>query len=168
MRQNLAWEGAGAPFKDCEAMTPIFGRYYTWEEAQSACPDGWRLPADEDWAAVAEIYGDTSVPGADYEGLAGDMMEDLYFNGTRMWEYWREVDVTNAARLSVMPVGYASVEAGSHEFDAVYEYASFWTADETGGFGVCRYIVTGQDIVYYGNMSKTDFACSVRCVSDEL
>ena len=25
MRQNLAWEGAGAPFKDCEAMTPIFG-----------------------------------------------------------------------------------------------------------------------------------------------
>lgn len=168
MRQNLAWEGAGAPFKDCEAMTPIFGRYYTWEEAQSACPDGWRLPADEDWAAVAEIYGDTSTPGADYDGLAGDLMEDLYFNGTRMWEYWREVDVTNAARLSVMPVGYASVEAGSHEFDAVYEYASFWTADETGGFGVCRYIVTGQDIVYYGNMSKTDFACSVRCVSDEL
>ena len=149
-------------------MTPIFGRYYTWEEAQSACPDGWRLPADEDWAAVAEIYGDTSTPGADYEGLAGDLMEDLYFNGTRMWEYWREVDVTNAARLSVMPVGYASVEAGSHEFDAVYEYASFWTADETGGFGVCRYIVTSQDIVYYGNMSKTDFACSVRCVSDEL
>lgn len=166
MRQNLAWEGAGKPFQDCDAMSDIFGRYYDWEEAQTACPDGWRLASDEDWGKVAEKYGDTSVPGSDYEGLAGDLLENLYFNGTRMWEYWREVNVTNAAGLSVMPVGYASVEDGEYDFNYVYEYAAFWTSDEYGGNGVLRYIVAGYDTVYWGALPKTDFGFSVRCVRD--
>ena len=25
------------------------GNLYTWEEALAACPEGWRLPTDEDW-----------------------------------------------------------------------------------------------------------------------
>lgn len=164
MRQNLAWKGAGRPYQDCDAMTEIFGRYYTWEEAQSACPPGWQLPSDADWAALAAEYGDTSTPGYDYEGLAGDLLENLYFNGTRMWEYWREVNVTNAAGLSIMPAGYALVEDGKYNFDDVYEYAAFWTSDSEGDDGVFRYIVAGYDTVYWGTMPKTDMAYSVRCV----
>ena len=39
MRQNLAWEGAGQPCGNSDAMSDIFGRYYTWEEAEAgACP----------------------------------------------------------------------------------------------------------------------------------
>ena len=139
MRQNLAWDGTGGEedktvgraYEDCDVASTIFGRYYTWDEAQSACPPGWRLPKDTDWAALAEKYGETHEPGTDYEGLAGDLLEQtLAFNGTKMWEYWKDVDMTNASRLSVMPVGFANVDDAEYDFDFLYTYAAFWTGDE--------------------------------------
>lgn len=162
MRQNLAWEGAGKPYQLCNAMTDVFGRYYTWEEAQTACPDGWRLPADADWTALAE----GAEAGKDIAGLAGQVMADLYFNETKMWEYWREVKITDGLRISAMPTGYATVAGGDYTFDSLYKYAAFWTSDESGGLGVCRYIYHDKDIVYRGRMSKTDFAAMVRCVKE--
>ena len=176
MRQNLAWDGTGGEedktvgraYEDCDVMSTIFGRYYTWDEAQSACPPGWRLPEDTDWAALAEKYGETHEPGTDYEGLAGDLLEQtLAFNGTKMWEYWKDVDMTNASRLSVMPVGFANVDDAEYDFDFLYTYAAFWTGDEYGGdLGVVRYVIAGYDLVYWGVMPKGDLAYSVRCVRD--
>ena len=162
MRQTLAWEDAGEPYQRCEAMTDVFGLYYTWEEAQTACPEGWRLPTDADWTALAE----GAAAGRDIAGLAGRVMGDLYFNGTKMWEYWRDVKITDELRLSVMPVGYATLADGAYSFDGLYTYAAFWTSDESDGMGVCRYIYHDKDIVYRGRMSKTDFAASVRCVRE--
>ena len=162
MRHNLAWAGAGKPFELCPAMTQVFGQYYTWEEAQTACPPGWRLPTDAEWTA----FSDNVTPGTDVPGLAGKLMGDLYFNGTKMWEYWREVTITDDYGLSIMPVGYANVASGEYDFDGLYTYAVFWTADESDGLGVCRYIYHNKDVLYRGRLSKTEFAASVRCVLD--
>ena len=162
MRSNLAWEGAGVAYRRCAAMSGIFGRYYTWEEARTACPEGWRLPSDAEWTQLAE----DAVPGRDIPDLAGKVMADLYFNGTKMWEYWREVPVTDALHLSAMPVGYATVSEGEYQFDGIYAYAAFWTSDEADGSGVYRYIYHDKNIVYRGRASKTDFAASVRCVRE--
>lgn len=30
------------------------GRLYTWKAAQDACPDGWRVPTDEEWAGLIQ------------------------------------------------------------------------------------------------------------------
>lgn len=60
--RNLAWKGAGLSFQNCEVMDAIYGRYYTWTEAQTACPAGWRVPSDEDWFALAQA--------AEYKGEA--------------------------------------------------------------------------------------------------
>lgn len=160
MRQNLAWEGAGRPFQLCSAMTDVFGRYYTWEEAQTACPPGWHLPSDADWTALKE----GATAGRDIPALAGEVMGDLYFNGTKMWEYWRDVKITDKHKLSMIPVGYATVADKDYDFQGIYSYAAFWTSDESDGMGVCRYIYQDKDIVYRGRASKTDFAASVRCV----
>lgn len=162
MRQNLAWAGAGKPYHLCEAMTGVFGRYYTWEEAQTACPEGWHLPADAEWTSM--MTG--AAPKKDLPGLAGRVMADLYFNGDKMWEYWREVPISDELLLSVMPVGYATIGEGDYSFSGLNTYAAFWTADEEDGLGVCRYIFHNKDIVYRGKMSKTEFAASVRCIAD--
>lgn len=159
MRHNLAWTGAGVPTWGCVAMNDIFGRYYTWEEAQTACPEGWRLPTDAEWTALQE----GAQPGKDIKGLAGRLMGDIYFNGDRLWEYWREVRITDEFGFSAIPAGYANL-GGASDFRGQYTYAAFWTADEEDGDGVCRYIYQSKDIVYRGKMSKTDFAASVRCV----
>ena len=161
MRNNLAWEGAGVAFERCAAMSGVFGRYYTWEEAQTACPEGWHLPTDAEWSQLAP----GAEPGTDIPELAGRVMADLYFNGTKMWEYWREVPVRDELRLSVMPAGYATIADGTYSFAGLYAYAAFWTADEAAdGQGVYRYIYHDKNIVYRGRASKTDFAASVRCV----
>ena len=162
MRQNLAWEGAGVTYLDCVALNDLFGRYYTWEEAQTACPEGWRLPSDADWTALAGA----AAAEQDLPGLAGRVMGDIYFNGTKMWEYWREVKITDQLGLSAIPVGYATVSGKDYSFDGLYAYAAFWTADESDGLGVCRYLFHKQDVVFRGLMSKTEFAASVRCVRD--
>ena len=167
MRTNLAWGGAGVAYEDCDVMDGVFGRYYSWEEAQTACPEGWRLPSDEDWAAMASFYGGNSVPGADFTDLAGDLMENIYFNEIRLWEFNREVKVTNAARLSVMPVGFARIEKGEYSFADLYKYAAFWTSDETADdSGVFRYLYEDETLVYWGSITKNDVAFSVRCVRD--
>lgn len=162
MRQNLAWSGAGVTYRRNAAMNDIFGRYYTWGEAQTACPEGWRLPTDAEWTALDP----SATAGRDISGLAGKVMADLYFNGTKMWEYWREVRITDQLGLSIMPVGYASIADENYTFEGLYSYAAFWTADEVDGAGICRYIYQAKDVVYRGRMSKTDFAASVRCVRD--
>ncbi len=71
MKQNLAYDGSGtekvgAPYQDAEAMSQVFGRFYTWDEAtggissndgttvQGICPDGWHIPSDNEWTDLAE------------------------------------------------------------------------------------------------------------------
>ena len=162
MRQNLAWDEAGVPFEGCGVMTDVFGRYYTWEEAQTACPNGWRLPTDAEVAALQE----NAAASKDIPGLAGKLMADLYFNDTRMWEYWRDVKITDELCFSAIPVGYGLVAEGSYDFQGDFEYAVFWTSDEEDGYGICRYIYQNKDIVYRGRMSKTDFVAPVRCVME--
>lgn len=168
MRTNLAWGGAGVAYEDCDVMDGVFGRYYSWEEAQTACPPGWRLPSEEDWLELAREYGSGGEPepGSDFKGLAGALMADLYFNGTRMWEYWPEVKVTDASRLSVMPAGYAVMSVDGYNFGNVYSYAAFWTSEDAGDKGVLRYIYEEKDIVYRFEADKKGLAASVRCVRD--
>ncbi len=165
MRQNLAWEGAGTAYGGCDVMSDIFGRYYTWEQALTACPEGWTLPSDEDWVALGRKFGSNAAAGEDIEGLAGKVMENLYFNGTRMWEFWRDVKITDKARLSVMPSGYVTMSGSEdYEYSAIYKYAAFWTSDMVGKEAVLRYIYQDKDIVFCDPVSATDFGATVRCV----
>jgi uncharacterized protein (TIGR02145 family) len=45
-----------------------YGRLYSWEAAQHACPDGWHVPADSEWKELARNFGgyrdmDDGYPG---------------------------------------------------------------------------------------------------------
>jgi len=166
-RQNLGWQGAGEAYKDADAMSYIFGRYYTWEEAQTACPPGWRLPSDEEWIALAEANGGTLAnSSADVDNAAASLMEDLSFNGDTMWEYWPAVKINNAAGFSAMPVGYATVSDGKYKFRDYGNYTLFWTSSQTddGERGVYRYIYVDKNTLFRGEGDKTSLAASVRCV----
>ena len=113
MRNNLASTASGTPLYDCEVMSYPLGRFYTWDEAQTACPEGWRLPTDDEWAALGTE--------------AGALMADAYFDDDKMWEYWPQVKITNSTGLSVIPAGYA-VLGDYNQFYGLLEYAAFWTA----------------------------------------
>lgn len=150
MRNNLAYKDSGVPFKDAEAMRKIYGHYYNWTEASSACPEGWRLPTAAEWEGLSED--------------AGAMMVDAYFNGERMWEYWPAVKITNSTKMSVLPCGYA-IAASYNAFKGEFDYATFWTSDSVDeDYATYKYIHVKQPKVYSAKGDKNSFLASVRCV----
>ena len=164
MRQNLAWEGSGVAYEDALAISPIFGRFYTQEEALEACPEGWRLPEDKDWVNFAVSLGKTAAEGEMIDGIAGSMMEYVYFNGEVMWEFWPKVKVDNSARFSALPVGYAMLFDDEFTFLEYGKYAMFWSADTAGDKAAFRYLYEDKTALYYGLADGSCYAMPVRCV----
>lgn len=156
----------GHSYLDCHAMQNIVGAYYTWEEARNACPEGWRLPSEEDWVALLKGCGapESLEPMQDSPSGAGALMVKATLNGSTMWEYFRGVTITGKSSLNVLPAGYAAVSEGKYVFSGFGSYAAFWTSNELEGKGVYRYIYQENDNVYVGLADKESFAASVRCV----
>ena len=48
----------------------MYGRLYTWDAAMKACPEGWRLPSDDDWMVLERHIGltGTGLEAVDYRG----------------------------------------------------------------------------------------------------
>ena len=152
-RNNLAWTDAGVAYEESDVTSYPLGRYYTWEEAMTACPDGWRLPTDEEW----ETLGNS----------AGELTADAYLNTHRMWEYWPQITRTNKARMSIIPAGYTLVGKSAPSFKRLYDYAAFWTATESASDpsqARYRYIYVEEDDVKATYGDKNSLALSVRCV----
>jgi len=43
-------------YDEKESNCKKYGRLYTWEAAQTACPKGWYLPSDEEWTVMISNY----------------------------------------------------------------------------------------------------------------
>ena len=167
-RNNLAYTELGHPYLRCEVMSYVMGRYYTYEEALAACPEGWRLPTEEEWIALGKVItGKDTKPGETIEGAAGALMADMYFNGEKMWEFWPAVKITNQTKLAVLPAGYADVSGESPVFSGGNEYAAFWTATPDGeGKAFYRYINVNKPDIFSGSADTKSLAVSVRCVRE--
>jgi uncharacterized protein (TIGR02145 family) len=37
--------------------TLLTGNYYTWDDAQNACPEGWHIPTDDEWIELEKYIG---------------------------------------------------------------------------------------------------------------
>lgn len=176
-RNNMSAAEGGAPYSNAEIMTNVFGRFYNYEDALTACPEGWRLPTEEDWIALGSALGKTTDKYGTIKGVASKLMADAQFNGVTMWAYWPEVGtLTNDSKFSAVPTGYMNLgeevngkypEANSY---GVYQYAAFWTADSVEGddsMAYYRYIVDNQPDLFITKGDKKNFGASVRCVRNK-
>ena len=170
MKNNLFYSKSGVSYESSKAIDAVLGRFYTWSEAVSACPDGWHLPSEAEFTALANSVapeGKTFSEKESFIGVAGSLMVDAKFLGTRMWEYWPQVKITNKAGFSALPAGYAVDSDGITKFTGVDNYATFWTSgSESEDTGFCRYIYVKQNDVLVGARDKESFRASVRCVKD--
>lgn len=72
MAENLYYKTEGSACLDNKkSKCAKYGRYYIWYSAQSACPDGWRLPTKEDfdvlmWVASYDVVLDSSEKYKDF------------------------------------------------------------------------------------------------------
>ncbi len=67
MAENLAFDvGEGCwIYKENSKYLEQYGRLYTWEAAQNACPPGWRLPTDAEWRGMAKQFGGVDIDTSD-------------------------------------------------------------------------------------------------------
>ena len=60
MAENLNCPAEGK-FSTCYGNDPDncdkYGRLYAWDAAMAACPSGWHLPSNEEWAALVDYVG---------------------------------------------------------------------------------------------------------------
>ena len=198
---NIADKTKGTAFLKYDAMSGVFGRYYSYNEAKAVCEalptnggNAWRLPTDADWVNLVksittdvtefkaevheDIYWDNDVNGK--PSLAARLIADGYFNGDKLWEYWPEIGVpANTSGLAVLPVGYANLGITPAPksksaypaalFEGAYEFAAFWTADQTednSDMAYYRYMYTKTPHLMIGKGYKESFGASVRCVRE--
>lgn len=57
LAENLNFKARNSSCYDNAASCDQNGRLYNWEVAMSVCPEGWRLPTDEEWNAVLIAQG---------------------------------------------------------------------------------------------------------------
>ena len=56
MLQNLAFETDSSwCFQNDPEKCKIYGRLYTWYDAMQVCPQGWRLPTQQEWMDLAQL-----------------------------------------------------------------------------------------------------------------
>ena len=163
MQNNLYYQGSGVSYENSPVMDKLFGRMYTWEEAVKACPEGWHLPSDAEFALLA---GSGCKPGENFVDAAGSLMADVSFIGTKMWAFWPDVTITNKSKFSAIPVGYAMDQEGRQKFVGTNSYATFWTSDGDDETGLYRYMYVDKSTVFFAHGDKKSFRASVRCVKD--
>ncbi len=88
MAQNLNYNIAGSGCNQCET----YGRLYTWDAANRACPSSWHLPSDSEWQTLIDYLGGS--------GVAGGKMKS-----TGTWQS-PNTDATNSSGFSALPGGF--------------------------------------------------------------
>lgn len=64
MAENLNVDVKGSCcYNDDPNMCRKYGRLYTWEAANKACPPGWHLPSEKEWSQLLDFLGGEDVAG---------------------------------------------------------------------------------------------------------
>lgn len=153
MAQNLNYESeSGSSCYDGETGNCYeYGRLYTWETAQTVCPDGWRLPTKADFVKlIANVDSDF------------DETSSSFSNGEKLrTESWYE---------GSNEIGFSAVAGGDY-YSKDYSYkgsdAYFWsqTANGESEAYVMMVSTSGEGNNLFGGSTGTTMN-SVRCVKD--
>lgn len=176
--QNLAWDGAGVAFHNSPVTHPFFGRLYNWQEAtggvsasglgcgpQGACPKGWSVPTNEDWADLASAISGGTVTSFDgkWEGLGEKASAQVSLNDSRLWVYSPDNEHTNDFGWNGVPVG--STMRNHQSFNDFAKYGFWWSSTaKSDTQAYFRYIYQDLSSFPMSSSYKDGFGASVRCV----
>lgn len=169
---NIYDDTKGTAFRGYDAMSGVFGNYYSYDEAKAVCAElpanggnSWRLPTDEDWVNMVksittdavdftpeihtDIYWDNEKNGK--PSLAARLIADGYFNGEKLWEYWPEIGLpVNSSGLALLPFGYSNLGITPElKSKSAYPAALFEGTYEFATFWTADEVDDNTDLAYY-------------------
>jgi len=146
-------------------VNAVYGRLYTFNEANQVCPNGWHLPTDEEWKILERALGMSAVEadGVNERGTnEGGQLKSI-----EGWNSSANVGVagTNSSGFNALPSGEWNPSFGP--FFHLGEEASYWTAsvhDTTSAAWMRTLTYDDTRIKRNYATQKMGFAC--RCVKD--
>jgi len=163
MAENLKFNASGSKCYDNNtANCDTYGRLYDWAAAQTACPNGWRLPGVDDWddmrVFINPLCADTT--NADCS-LIGTKLKTT--SGWNNDENGNSGNGTDDYGFSALPGG----NFGEGSFDEIGEVGVWWTDwtsdDEDANTAYFEFVIYNAGFLYTGEFEKSAFF-SVRCV----
>ena len=127
-------------YKNEESSCKKYGRLYDWNDAQSVCPEGWKLPSTDDLTALYSYHKDPRF--------------------IRSTEEWKNEDGLNFWGFDLLPAG------GYKEGDFFDEKVSayLWSSDTIGSEAYALFVN------YYGEPAIKSYGKntghSVRCIKE--
>lgn len=151
MAENLAYRpnrGQYWAYNDDRTQVKTYGYLYDWETAISICPDGWRLPNDEDWDILTDHLGGNNVAGLKMKSTVG----------------WNQSgNGTNESGFSALPGGYRYPGGYCNEIGVI---GYWWSSSEDK---ISKSFANARILKYDFNThprSPKNAAYSVRCIMD--
>lgn len=155
MAENLSYKTSTGiwVYGDDQKNVPTYGYLYNWEVAKTACPSGWHLPSDADWALLTAYLGG--------ENIAGGKLKET---GTNHWNA-QNVGATNEIGFSALPAGFRKTDGGFFDMGS---YANWWSSSEAFNTPNVWYraLYHNSSNIYSNHYPKT-YAMSIRCIKDK-
>lgn len=155
-------------YDDDPANCETYGRLYDWDTAVTACPAGWHLGSDEEWATLVNYLDPRSEPndGFKISKIAGGMLKatGTIEDGTGLWS-WPNTGATNASGFSALPSGNRN-DKGT--FRMLGAHIIIWTSteyDDTYAWTIMLDMTQNAVLRDYMGVTK-HYGISVRCVKD--
>ncbi|MFC2106829.1 FISUMP domain-containing protein [Bacteroidota bacterium] len=147
------------------AYGDVYGVLYTWDAAMTACPDGWKLPSDDEWKTL-EMYLGMSQSEADRGSGAGRGTDEggkMKQTGTTLWVS-PNAGATNSSGFTGLPAGCSGTGWGNCSSQG--SDGMWWSSTEGLVIhAVVRQLNWGTSLVYRGYMHQSSYA-SVRCLKN--
>lgn len=150
--RELDTPGYTAYFGDPSYIS-AYGALYNWYtvDSEKLCPEGWRIPTDEEWTILASYLGSTSLAGGRLK-QAGEIS-------------WRSPNTgaTNEFGFTALPGGYCNIDG---EYSSLGSSGFWWSSTEASPTAAwARGMSHASSTVTRGDDNKKR-GFSVRCIKD--
>ena len=161
--------GAYAVYNNDDDNSPVFGILYNWyavDDDRGICPEGWRVPADEEYEDLL-YYVDPG--GTINDNIAGGRLKHTGTTDDGEGGLWSppNTGASDDHDFAALPAG-ARFSGGV--FGGLHDLAYFWSATPTPSEQLQRawiwYMSYTSDIFYRNNYSRVQ-GHSVRCIQDQ-
>jgi uncharacterized protein (TIGR02145 family) len=158
MVDNLNYKASNSfCYDDNEANCRSQGRLYTWKAAQNACPYGWRVPTDEEWAGLIQSQkGWQKLEKAGIKlSMAGDRRADgvYHYKGESAF-FWTATSEGNKFVRYKFNAGKPKHDRATMVDGPAYSLKCVLSDDASGEFDACHSPL--MKAVRSGNIAKAE------------
>jgi uncharacterized protein (TIGR02145 family) len=132
-----------------------YGKLYNWfavDDSRGLCPEGWKIPTDNDWNILTQYLG-----GFDVAGMKLKAADDWFEN----------IDGTNEIGFNGYPGGFRDSD-GTFYTEGLY-YGNWWTASENSDSSAWSRTLSFLDNkIHRYSIGQTlkSLGFSVRCIKE--